>query len=69
MPIDKNSSRGRCVEPIKQTEDGGFTAARRPDDGYFLACRDGEREIVENESVRMISERDVIKVNGSSFKL
>lgn len=69
LSIDKNSSGGGCVEPVKKTEDGRFTATRRSDDGYLLASRDGEIEILENESVRMISERDVIELYGTSLEL
>ena len=69
LSIDKNSSGRGCVEPIKQTEDGRFTTTRRSDDGYLLASRDGEAEISENESVRMISKRDVIKLDRASFDL
>ena len=69
LTIDKDSSGGRRVESVKQTKDSGFTTTRRSDDSYLLAGRDRKTEILENESVGMISKRDIIKLDGTSFKL
>jgi hypothetical protein len=69
LSIDENSPGGGCVEPVKQTEDGGFTASRRSDDSYLLTSRNGKSEIFENEPLRMISERDVIKLDRTSLEL
>ena len=69
LTIDKDLSGGGSVESVKQTKDSGFTTARRSNDSYLLAGRDRKGEIFENESVGMISKRDVIKLDGTTFKL
>lgn len=69
LSVDKDLSGGGRVESVEQTKDGGFTTARRSNDSYLLAGRDRKGEILENESIRMISKRDVIKLDGTSFKL
>jgi hypothetical protein len=61
LTIDKDFSGRGCVESVKQTKDSGFTTARRSNDSYLLTGRDIKIEISENESVGMISKRDVIK--------
>jgi hypothetical protein len=67
LTIDKNLSRGGRVESVKQTKDSGFTTTRRSNDSYLLASRDRKTEILENGSVRMISKRNVFKLDGTSF--
>jgi hypothetical protein len=68
LTIDKDLSGGGRVESVKQAKDSGFTTTRRSNDGYLLAGRDRKSEILEDESVGMISKRDVIELDGPSFK-
>lgn len=69
LAINKDLSGGGRVESVKQTKDSGFTTTRRSNNSYLLAGRDRKTEILENGSVGMISKRDVIKLDGTSFKL
>ena len=63
LTIDKDLP--ERVESVKQTEDSGFTTTWRYNDSYLLAGRDRKTKILENESVGMISKRDVIKLDGN----
>ena len=69
LTVNKDLSGGGCVELVKQMEDGGFTTTGRSNNSYLLAGSDGESEISKNELVWMISKRDIIELNGTSFEL
>lgn len=69
LVIDEDSTRGRAVEAVKETYDGGFSTARGSDESYFLAGRNGEGKITEDGSIGVIGKVNVIKPNRTTSEV
>ena len=66
LPVDEYSTRVGSVESIEESKDGGLPTSRGTDDGYFLSGRDGEGDIFENKTVRVVSEVDLVESDGTA---
>jgi len=66
LPINEYSTRGGSVESIEEPEDGGLPASRGTDNGHFLSGGDGEGDVFEDETVRMISEVNLVEGDGTA---
>ena len=68
LPINEYSTRGRSVESIEESEDGGLSTSRGTDNGHFLSGGDGEGDIFEDEPIRMISEVNLIEGDRTALQ-
>jgi hypothetical protein len=69
LAVDRYRPRRRLVEPIEQTEDGGFAGTGRADDGDFLAGGYGEGKVAEDGTIGMVTEGNVLEANRSAFQV
>jgi len=67
--IYQDPARGWAIKFVQKAEYCGFSTAGGSDDCGFRPGRDRKAEVLEDESVRMISEVDIFKADGAAMKL
>ena len=67
LPINEDSARTGSVESIEESKDGGFSTSRRTDDGHFLSSWNCKRDILEDKTVLVISEVDLVESDGAAL--
>ena len=67
LAVDCDAAGLDIVEAEEEAEDGGFSAAGGADDGDFLACWNGEIEVLEDRSVWTVAEGDFFEFDFAAF--